>query len=63
MGLITVAVAITQACLTMLFLNYFGTIGASYSIVVGSILKASTIVYYSQKVYSMPWFFNSNKMS
>ena len=61
MGLITIAVAITQASLTIPLINNFGTIGASYSLVLGSMLKATTIAYYSQKVYPMPWFFNSNK--
>ncbi|KAF2519774.1 oligosaccharide flippase family protein [Flavobacterium salilacus subsp. salilacus] len=61
LGIITIAVGIIQGALTIPLINKFGTIGASFSLIVGSLLKAITVAYYSQKVYPMPWLFNFKK--
>ncbi|AWA28643.1 hypothetical protein HYN48_00285 [Flavobacterium magnum] len=59
LGIFTMTIAIVQAASVIPLVNWFGTMGAAYSLLVGSFLKAFIIIIYSQKVYPMPWLTNS----
>jgi O-antigen/teichoic acid export membrane protein len=61
LGIFTMTIAIVQAASVIPLVNWFGTMGAAYSLLIGSFLKAFIIFIYSQKVYPMPWFYNSRK--
>jgi len=59
LGIFTMTIAIVQAASVIPLVNWFGTMGAAYSLLIGSFLKALIIIIYSQKVYPMPWLPNS----
>lgn len=56
LGVITMIVGLVQASCTIPLIGNFGTIGASYALLIGSFLKGLAVFVYGQKVYPMPWF-------
>lgn len=56
LGVITMSVGLVQASCTIPLIGHYGTIGASYALLIGSFLKGLAVFIYGQKVYPMPWF-------
>lgn len=57
LGILTILTALLNVILLVLFIPYFGTIGAPISTFIVSILTAILIYFYSVKVFPMPWQF------
>lgn len=62
LGLITFSGSIIQMFLTFVLIVWFGTDGVKYSLLLGSMIIVGGVWWYSNKVYSLPWFdINKNK--
>lgn len=55
MGIITFSGSLIQMLLTYWFIQIFGVMGATYSLLLGNLLITIGIMTYSNKVYPMPW--------
>ena len=61
LGIITFTGSLIQMGFAYLFVRMFGTMGAVYSSIIGSLIISVAIFAYSNKVYSMPWLYFLNK--
>ena len=61
LGIITFTGSLIQMGFAYLFVRMFGTMGAVYSSIIGSLTISVAIFAYSNKVYSMPWLYFLNK--
>ena len=57
MGLITFTGSALQMAISYYLIRYYGTIGAAYSLIIGTVLITMGIFLYSRRVYYMPWFY------
>lgn len=55
LAIITISCALVQVVLSYILVKYFGPIGAAYSSVTVSIINFLVVMFYSNKVYPMPW--------
>lgn len=55
LGIITFSGSLIQMGFAYLFVKMFGTMGAVYSSIIGSLIISVAIFVYSNKVYPMPW--------
>ncbi len=62
LGLFSIGVSLIQASSTIPLVNLYGTLGASYSLLIGSAFKAIIIGIYSQRVYAMPWLYSFKRI-
>ncbi len=56
LGTITFSTAIAQIMLTFIFVNLFGVAGALYANIIISSISIILILYYTNKIYHLPWF-------
>ena len=61
LGVITFSLSLFQIALSYYLIIYYGAIGAAISTCLISLLTTIGVGIYSNKVYPMPWFFNSLK--
>ncbi len=55
LGIITMTSTIIQACITYFMVLHFKTVGAAYACVLSYLILLTILIWYSQKVYPMPW--------
>ena len=56
LGIITFSGSIVQFLLTFILIRNIGVDGIKYSLVLGALIIAGGVWWYSNKVYPMPWF-------
>lgn len=56
LGIITFSGSIVQFLLTFILIRNIGVDGIKYSLVLGALIIAGAVWWYSNKVYPMPWF-------